>query len=181
MTTVILGEHPEVQTLIEQRRLRGQDTRDEVWEGVYYMTPHAHAHHGLVQIRLGRVLDDLATPRGLTVGAEFNLGTPDDYRVPDLGVHDGVPDGLYVATAALVAEILSPNDATFEKFGFYARHGVAEILVVDVDQRSIRIWQLDDSSPQSGGGQSGGQYAQTSESDLLGITGLQLQAMISWP
>ena len=172
MTTVILGEHPEVETLIEQRRLLGQDARDEVWEGVYYMTPHAHAHHGLVQIRLGRVLDDLATPLGLTVGAEFNLGKPDDYRVPDLGVHHGVPDGLYVATAALVAEILSPNDATFEKFGFYARHGVAEIMVVDVGLRSIRLWTLDAGAEQ---------YTQTGRSDLLGITSDELQARISWP
>jgi Uma2 family endonuclease len=172
MTTVILGEHPGVEMLIEQRRLLGQDTRDEVWEGVYYVTPHAHAHHGLVQIRLGRILDDLAAPRALTVGAEFNLGEPNDYRVPDLGVHQGVPDGLYVATAAIVVEILSPNDATFQKFGFYARHGVAEIMVVDVERRSIRIWQLDDS---------GEQYTEASESGLLAVTCTALQAATTWP
>src|SRR5690242_14530929 len=124
MTTVILGDHPDVQMIIERRRALGQDGSDEVWEGVYYMTPHAHVHHGLLQIELGGSLKAFASPRGLRVSAEFNLGKPDDYRVPDLGVHRGSPNELYVSTVAMVVEILSPYDKTFEKFDFYGRHGV---------------------------------------------------------
>jgi Uma2 family endonuclease len=171
-TTVILGEHPEVQMLIEQRRLLGQDKRDEVWEGVYYVTPHAHAHHGLVQIRLGRILDDLAAPKGLTVGAEFNLGQPSDYRVPDLGVHRGVPDGLYVESAVMVAEILSPNDKSFEKFAFYAQHGVEEIMIVDVDQRSLHLWQLNGQTSE---------YLEVPASAVLTVSCAALRAQIAWP
>jgi Uma2 family endonuclease len=172
MTTVILGEHPEVQAMIEQRRARGQDGRDEVWEGVYYVTPHAHVHHGLVQIRLGRLLDDLAGPRGLTVGAEFNLGEPDDYRVPDLGVHRGTPDGLYLASAAMVVEILSPKDKTFEKFAFYGRHDVDEIMVVDVDARTVRVWHHDGTTDA---------YTESAGCSILGSSCADLVAGISWP
>jgi Uma2 family endonuclease len=126
----------------------------------------------LLQVRLGRVLDELVAPRGLTVSAEFNLGKPDDYRIPDLGVHRGVPDQLYVPTAAMIVEILSPNDKTFEKFDFYGRHDVEEILVADLADRSIRVWRYDGSS--SG-------YLRGDDSAILATSCDDLKAQISWP
>ncbi len=172
MTTVILGEHPDIQMIIERRRALGQDGSDEVWEGVYYMTPRAHVHHGLLQIELGGSLKIFAAPRGLRVSAEFNLGEANDYRVPDFGVHRGLPDGLYVSTAAMIVEILSPHDKTFEKFDFYGRNGVDEILVADLEQRSIRLWRYDGSSSS---------YLEGESSLVLGTTLTDLQATISWP
>ena len=172
MTTVILGEHPEVQTMIEQRRALGQDGSDEVWEGVYYVVPHAHVHHGLLQVRLGRILDDVTSPHGFTVSAEFNLGKPNDYRVPDLGVHRGVPGELYVPTAAMIVEILSPNDKTIEKFDFYGRHDVEEILVADLADRSIRLWRYASSVSS---------YRPAEDSVILGMPRSELADRISWP
>jgi Uma2 family endonuclease len=171
MTTVFLGEHPDVQTLIDQRRALGQDGRDEVWEGVYYVTPHAHIHHGVLQIRLGRVLDDLAGPRGYTVSSEFNLGKQSDYRVPDLGVHRGTPSELYMPTAAMVVEILSPGDRTYEKFSFFRHYGVEEILVVDLNDKSMQLWVPDATLS----------YQEAQFSEVLGTSCRSLQASILWP
>jgi Uma2 family endonuclease len=172
MTTVILGDHPEVQTMIEQRRALGQDGSDEVWEGVYYVVPHAHVHHGLLQARLIRIFDDLVSSRGFEVSAEFNLGKQNDYRVPDLGLHRGTPDDLYVPTAAMIVEILSPNDKTFEKFDFYGRHGVEEILVADLAERWIRIWGYHNPSSS---------YREIDDSLILATSRADLQGAIPWP
>ena len=172
MTTVILGDHPAVESMIEQRHALGQDGSDEVWEGVYYVVPHAHVHHGLLQARLIRIFDDLVSSRGFEVSAEFNLGGQNDYRVPDLGLHRGTPDDLYVPTAAMIVEIPSPNDKTFEKFDFYGRHGVEEILVADLNERSIQIWVYDDAASS---------YRESDESQILATSGQDLQAAISWP
>ena len=172
MTTVILGEHPEVQAMIEQRRALGQDGSDEVWEGVYYMVPHAHVHHALVQTRLGRVLEDQTLSRGFEVTGEFNLGDLDDFRVPDLGIHRNEPDGLYVPTAAMVVEILSPNDATYKKFDFYGRHEVEEILVVDPAEQSVQLWRFDGSISS---------YRESDRSVILATSRQELRSAIRWP
>jgi hypothetical protein len=42
----------------------------------------------------------------------FNLGGPGDYRVPDGGLFGCAPDAVYVASAALVIEIVTPGDET---------------------------------------------------------------------
>ena len=52
--------------------------------------------------------------------SSFNLGSPDDYRVPDGGLFHRAPDQLYTPTAALVVEIQSAGEGTWEKLGFYA-------------------------------------------------------------
>lgn len=45
----------------------------------------------------------------------FNLGAPHSYRVPDGGPFGPEPDWLYVPTAQLVMEIVSPDDETSDK------------------------------------------------------------------
>ncbi len=73
------------------------------------MAPHEHGRHGVVASWLQHVLFDPARAAGLTPGGSFNLGGPDDFRVPDLGFHRGTGDRLYFETAAVV-EVLSPGD-----------------------------------------------------------------------
>ncbi|MDQ6776198.1 MAG: Uma2 family endonuclease [Actinomycetota bacterium] len=72
-----------------------------------------------------------ARARGLTPLGEFNLGELENYRVPDGGLHRPGPDELYNPTAALVIEIVSSNDETWDKLRFYAAHQVDEPLIVD--------------------------------------------------
>jgi len=45
-------------------------------------------------------------------------------------------------TAALVIEVRSPGDETYDKFGLYAKRGVEELLVADPQRRAVQIWLL---------------------------------------
>ncbi len=171
MTTLVLGPRPpELQALIDRRRKLGQDGHDEVWDGVYVMAPFARTHHGALKGRIIRRIDPLADAAGLVAGDSFNIGRKDDFRVPDAGWHRELPDAVYVPTAALVLEVLSPDDRTFEKFDFYAAHGVQELLVADSDRRTLRCWRLID-----------GRYVEHPRSALLDIAITELIAGLHWP
>jgi hypothetical protein len=98
MTTVIHGEHVEIDALIERRRALGQDGHDEVWEGVYHVVPHASSRHSRVQTELAVELSRRLGENGYWLTVEFNLGDSDNYRVPDLGVHARDVTELYVPT-----------------------------------------------------------------------------------
>lgn len=172
MTTVVLGEPPaELAALIERRRLLSLDLYDELWEGMHHMVPAPRPAHGYVDRALAVLLAPYAAAASLVGTGPFNLGTPEDYRVPDGGYHRSLPSEVYVPTAAVVVEILSPDDETFGKFDFYARHGVDELLVGDATTRRVRCWER----AQSGG------YTETSRSKLLGIATADLIAGIDWP
>jgi Uma2 family endonuclease len=171
MKTVVLGERPaELEALLARRRALGQDLFDEVWEGVYHMAPASHPWHGYVDNVLAELLGPLARAAGLVGTGPFNLGEPDDYRVPDRGYHRSLPSTVWVPTAALVVEVISPDDETWEKFDFYGRHGVEEIGVADPHERLLRWFDL-----------AGERYEETDISRLLGITTAELSSRIDWP
>lgn len=99
-----------------------------------------------------------------------NLGHENDYRVPDGGLHRGRPIGVFLPTAAVVVEVVSSGDETYDKFGFYAEHGVDELIVADPQQRTIGIWQL-----------RAGAYVEAGRSDLLDVSADGLTREIDWP
>ncbi len=66
---------------------------------------------------------------------------------------------MWVPTAAIVVEVVSPDDETWEKFDFYARHRVEEICIADPMARQIRWFVL-----------AGDAYEETDASPLLGVT-----------
>lgn len=170
--TVVLGPRPaELEALIARRHALGIDLFDEMWEGSYHVAPAPSAGHAFVDNLLAVLLHPYAQAAGLTGTGPFNLGSSGDYRVPDRGYHRGQPRGTWVAAAALVVEIISPDDETYEKFGFYAEHGVEEILVVDPSARTATVWQRTPA----------GDYDDVAASALLGITVAELTARISWP
>ncbi|MEA2704095.1 MAG: hypothetical protein QOD63_2040 [Actinomycetota bacterium] len=127
--------------LIQRRQALGLDTFDEVWDGAYHMAPATHPAHGYVDHALAVVLDRYAKAADLVATGPFNLGQPDDYRVPDHGYHRGLPQGVWVPTAAVVVEVVSPDDESYAKFGFYAAHGVDELIVADPHERSVRCFR----------------------------------------
>ncbi len=130
--------------LLEDRRRRGADRWDEMWEGVLHMVPPPSDRHQEVAGELFLVLAGLAKARGLAARYEtglFRPGVADDYRVPDqtyarpeLLAHRGV-DGA----ADLVVEIRSPNDETDQKLPWYADLGVREVLVIDPKTLAIEL------------------------------------------
>ena len=171
MKTVVVGpQPPEITAFIARRRALGQDRFDEVWEGDYHVVPAPHPWHAYVHNTLAALLDPPAHAAGLVGTTQFNLGESDDYRIPDSGYHRGVPSEVFIPTAAIVVEVVSPHDETWEKFGFFARRGVEEICVVDPWARQIRWFVL-----------AGAQYEETGASPLLGITAADLAGRVDWP
>lgn len=51
--------------------------------------------------------------------------------MPDGALFRAIPEHVFMATAALVLEIVSPDDETWDKLDFYAAHDVDELLIVD--------------------------------------------------
>ena len=86
MRTLALGALPgEIERFVERRKALGQDTYDEVWEGTYHVSPAARVTHGYLDDQMARLLGPYADKAGLVGTGAFNLGQPDDYRVPDRG------------------------------------------------------------------------------------------------
>ena len=171
MKTVVLGPRPaELEQLIERCRALGLDLFDEIWEGVYHVAPPLRFRHAYLDDTIAAVLRPYAQAAGLIGSGRFNLGHEDDFRVPDRGLHREMVDAVYLDTAAMVVEILSPDDETYEKFPFYAAHAVDEVLVVEPDGHLVRIFALE-----------GSDYAETGRSALLGVDAGTLSRAIQWP
>lgn len=87
VTTIIRGPRPpEVEAWLERRRRAGLDRFDEVWGGRYVVAPDLHGNHGRTQLGVAALLLSAARRLQLHATATFNLGVPDDYRVPDAGL-----------------------------------------------------------------------------------------------
>ena len=171
MKTVVLGPRPlALEALLAQRRARGQDLFDELWQGVLHVAPAPGAAHGIVAEELAGALRDAARRAGLRGSGPFNLGSADDYRVPDGGYHAGTPSDVWVPTACIVVEVLSPDDETFQKFDFYFAQGVQELVVADPASRSLRWWAR---------GEAG--FEPVAASALLGVAVADVAARIDWP
>lgn len=171
MRTVILGERPAtVQELIDSRRATGADRYDEVWEGDYHVAPAPRIPHARLDGQIAAIMERLAGPVRLENVGPFNLGAPDDYRIPDRGLLYPGQSGTYAETAALVIEILSPDDETPAKLPFYAAHGVAETLIVDPYARSLTWMRLVD-----------GSFVEVDRSLLLDVAVADVAAEVDWP
>jgi Uma2 family endonuclease len=158
--------------LLRRRSRSGLDRLDEVWKGVRHMVPAPSGEHADITQQLAVILDRPARAAGLvpTMG-EFNLGESEhDYRVPDGGMHRVRPRGVWFATAALVVEIVSPGDESWEKLPFYARCGVEEIVIVDPDERAVHWLALAD-----------GDYQPIARSHLVELGPADLAERIDWP
>lgn len=171
MKTVVLGPRPaELDDVIARRHALGQDTHDEMWEGDYHMAPAAHNWHGYLQLRLLLTLDPHARRAGLIATLEFNLGQPGNFRVPDGAIVRDVVDSVWVDSAAMGIEVVSAGDESWDKFDFYAAHGVEEVLIADPAERTVAIFVL-----------TGAVYERTDESALLEVSAQELRDSITWP
>jgi Uma2 family endonuclease len=94
----------------------------------------------------------------------------EDFRVPDGGLHRPGAAGTWQHTAALVMEIVSPGDESWEKLPFYAKHGVDEVLIVDPQERTVSWlgWQAGEDRP-------------LERSGLIDLGPATLADQIEWP
>jgi Uma2 family endonuclease len=135
------------------RKTTGIHRWDEVWDGVWYMTPAPTFEHQ-------RIIDEMiiflkphlrARGRGLLV-ARINVLQHaqgwKNYRIPDLTFvatgreHILHEDGVRAAGPDAVIEIRSPGDDTYEKLSFYAAIGTREVVIVDRETKQVEIRRL---------------------------------------
>jgi len=77
---------------------------------------------------------------------------------------------VWISTAAIVVEILSPGDETWEKLPFYAAHEVDEVLIVDPAERKVTWLRL-----------SAGRYQPVERSQLIELGPAGLAGQLDWP
>jgi len=128
---------------------------DEVWDGVYIMSPLPGNEHQTISSRLWLVFHTIVEETGS--GIAFNglnvsdreEGWLENFREPDVGVFlAGNPakdcGSHWCGGPDLVVEVLSPNDMAREKRPFYARIGVRELLIVDRDPWVLELYRLEE-------------------------------------
>jgi Uma2 family endonuclease len=146
----VIPEVPEY--ILEDRKRTGADRWDEIWEGVLHMAAALNKRHTRLQVQLHNWLETYwAHPTGSQVDLLVNVasvgGWPHDYRIPDIVLL--TPDRFsidcdeyYNGAPAVVVEIRSRGDETWDKMEFYARLGVPEVWVIDRDTRVPQMFRL---------------------------------------
>jgi len=130
----------------------GLDRYDEVWEGVLHMPPAPGREHQRLGTEIVAFLVPLLKSRGIQVQYETEVHRPQsqgaDYRIPDIVTFEEGRAGLVLTDRGLegaplaVIEILSPDDETYEKLGFYASLGIPEVVVVNPETRGAEVYRL---------------------------------------
>ncbi len=163
---------PELEALLERRRLAVVDRLDEVWQGVLHMVPAPSIEHADISQQLAELLGPPSRAAGLRpTMSEFNLGeSEDDFRVPDGGLHRPGAAGVWLSTAALVVEVISPGDESWQKLPFYAARDVDEVLIVDPIDRAVAWLALRD-----------GEYQPVQRSGLIKLGPVELAEQLDWP
>jgi Uma2 family endonuclease len=140
--------------LIQERKRKGIDLYDEVWEGTYVMpSMPTNAHQKLLD-DLGDMLTEVVKRgklgdkyQGANV-SDRRKGWKHNYRVPDMVVvlnnSRAVDCGTHFCGGPdFLVEIESPGDDTEEKVPFYGKIGVRELLIIHRDKRTLRLLRLE--------------------------------------
>lgn len=138
----------EAKRIIRRRRLMGGDRYDEVWDGVYVMSPLADNVHQEVATDLAAAIKQCVARPGTRSFAGANVTDRDDdwkknFRCPDVAVYlPGNPaedrETHWYGGPDFAVEVISPYDRSRKKFDFYAKVGVRELLLV-----SRKPWRLE--------------------------------------
>ncbi len=153
MVMVVLD--PDRQRLIlRRRRAIGADHHDEVWNGVYVMSPDPDNRHQSLVFTLTRHLwaalgegPEIQVFPGVNI-SDRREGWKKNYRVPDVAVFlPGNPaedmEAFWFGGPDFAVEILSPHDRSRKKLDFYAKVGVRELLLIDRRPWSLELYRLD--------------------------------------
>jgi Uma2 family endonuclease len=87
-----------------------------------------------------------------------------------------LPEGVWVPSAAIVVEVVSPDDETYAKFDFYAACGVKEVIVADPARRTVRCFRQ-----VAAPGPASTPLMESERSNLLGVDAAHLAAEVDWP
>ena len=148
MPAVILPRD-HLKRIIRQRKKTGAYRWDEVWDGVYFVSPLPNNEHQGLSGDLYHVLCNALNDRaGVSVLPPVNVSDREEnwqknFRCPDVSVFlPGNPaqdrESHWLGGPDFAVEILSPGDRARLKLPFYAKVGVREVLLID-----RRPWRLE--------------------------------------
>ena len=151
-----MATHPAVRrwTYEEFAALPDDGNRYEIIAGELYMTPSSRPNHSWVASQIFLLITNVLKEHGLkgwvTAHPVDVLFAEDDYMVPDVvfvrSERVGIVNDRGIRGAPdLVVEVLSESTASRDrgiKRERYARYGVPEYWVVDVDRRHIEVYRL---------------------------------------
>ncbi len=154
MAIMVLDPYVEAHILSERKGCDGNQY-DEVWEGIYIVTPLPNdEHQGIVSALDSILYQIIAGERLGNVRPGVNISDRDEgweknYREPDVAVflNDGraINHGTHWQGAAdFLVEIISPGERTREKIPFYSSIGVVELLIVDRDPWTLELYRHQD-------------------------------------
>lgn len=133
---------------------RGDNDRDEVWDGVLVMAPLANIEHQDIGTQMCHILLSVLKPKragrvfqGINVSDRDESWT-ENYRIPDVAVYlTGNPaimrEAQSVGGPDLAVEIVSQYDRARDKADFYAKVGVREFLVIDREPWALELYRPD--------------------------------------
>jgi Uma2 family endonuclease len=159
----LLITDPEIsKMMIRRRRSRGIDQKDEVWEGVYLMAPPPDPEHQGFINRLSFVLTQVVELTGLGLVqpgvaiSDRQEGWTRNFRVPDISVFLNETSAILQGThwfggPDFAVEVLSRHDKSREKFDFYAKVGVKELLLVNRNPWALELYRLENGRLALGG------------------------------
>jgi Uma2 family endonuclease len=135
---------------LADRRAKGLDRWDEMWDGVLHMTPAPSLEHQRIVDRLIGFLEPhlRTTGRGRLFSGINVFGDLSNYRIPDLTFvaagreHILHEDGVRSEGPDAVIEIRSPHDETYDKLPFYASLRVHEVVMIDRDTKHPELYRL---------------------------------------
>ncbi len=134
-------------------------TRYEVVDGLVVVMPSARKLHERLVVRMASLLETQASPELEVLGSNYNYyyaWPRGSFLNPDLLVargEDADDDGIRVPPL-LVVEVRSPSSERYDgvtKRDIYQRAGVPSYWLVDPDEPSLTVLELDE----------GGRYAET--------------------
>jgi Uma2 family endonuclease len=142
-----------VRRLKAKREATGLDRRDEMWDGIYVVSPIQDVEHRLI---VGELLFVCAEIRGEIGGADLLAGRNisdrvegwhKNYRIPDFAAYlPGNPaincDTHMCGGPDLAAEILSEGDLARKKLDFYAKVNTRELLIIDRRPWALELYRL---------------------------------------
>jgi Uma2 family endonuclease len=152
--TILINDADLEQELRAQREAWGADKHDEVWEGVYVMSPAPNDEHQELSGEFYYVLRTVVGRGGKgKVRPGVNItnrreGWRKNFRVPDVAVFLGGTaaenrDTHWVGGPDFGVEIISTGDRTREKVPFYETIGTRELLLVDRDPWALELYRHD--------------------------------------
>ena len=136
-----------------EREASGADRFDEVWEGIYVMTPLPNDEHQELATNLGAALRlglGFDSPHKVYVGVNVSdreTGWQHNYRGPDVAVYLSSNEAKDCGThwhggPDFGIEIVSPGDRSRAKLPFYAAVNTRELLIVDRDPWRLELYRL---------------------------------------